>query len=202
MRFLKKERTNVGLQYYFRSSLALNLMVTNKETTHRVQNAFLSKLAVPGSLLFTKKTDGLACVKVVLSSTEQGVILYPIVPLSVDGQRGLKFDLREEATWSFSHITDPSDFLVQQLHVIPTALLKDKRMEDGRPFGMRLVVSDTKVYGAVRFCGLQGFPGWTCAGMQRFVQYCDIPCERMPKLAQDLLKLILTYLFPEFDDRH
>jgi hypothetical protein len=160
-------------------------LVENRGTPRRIKNAFLSKLPVASSLLFNKDV-GLGSAKLVFSPTRDGTICWPVIPHSVEGQRGLKLDLRDGATWSYIHITDPGKWLCQSASAIPPALLKDLRPEDGRPHGIRIVITDNKIYGIVKLSALNGFPGWTCADMKDLVRYFDVPCDVIPSLQKEL----------------
>ena len=161
---------------------------------------FLSKLAAPGSLLFHKDT-GIANGKLVLAATTKGVVCWPVLLASIDNQRSLKLDTRKDATWSYVHITDPTDWLCQLAAPVPPALLKDCRPDDGRPCGIRLVITDNKVYTIVKACALTGLDGWTCAEMKDLVRYFDVPCDGgIPTLEKDLATLLIKYLLPGIDE--
>lgn len=118
-----KDVGNTGIESYFASSAATTLMIENIETPHDVKNSFVSTFAVPGSLLINKEI-GLKESYVIFDCNEFAVLAWPAKLELVSGQKLVRFDLSEEATFKFIPITDMGKWICQSLYTIPPALLK------------------------------------------------------------------------------
>jgi hypothetical protein len=138
----------MGLDAYFDSGMATKLAVHAQDHPELIDDAFLSLLVVPNTVLF-HESDGLKGASVVLSASEFGVTAWLLKAKMVGGQKSFQMDLSKEADFKSVHITQVAGWFVQYLAILPPAACKDLR-PDGRPCEIRLATLGDTINGIVR----------------------------------------------------
>ena len=184
---------------YFRAGAATNLLVECVSTPIRVKTAWLSLLAVPGSLLYKEKCAP-SEVYYVVDSFAEGVIVWHVMPYVHGGKRRISFiGPTSKPRWSYIHITELDGWKCERISAIPPCRSSSK-MPDGSPKEITVGVPENNSFTILRFSGLNCFQGMTVPDMKELVKYLAVPVSRMPTLEKDLAKTLLDYLFPEKDD--
>ena len=175
-------------------------MVEHRLDPHAVQHLWLSLLAVPGSIMF-KEDLGIKSAKLVLNSSSVGIARYPVIPESVDCQHSFKLDLSEGASWEFGSLTQHTvdEWVVKDVRMTPPAEVKGDGA-DANLLKLRLVVTDDRARGMFRHSALRGFKGFSVSYLKALVKLLAVPCDAIPTLEMDLVRLLCRCVLPDLDD--
>ena len=194
-----KDIGSTGLDTYFNSGMATMLGVHAMNTPEIIEDAFLSLLVVPNTLLI-HESEGLKGAVVVFGASEFGVTAWPLRAKMAGGQKSFQIDTSEEADFKTIHITDVSGWFAQDLAILPPGACKDLR-PDGRPCGIRLAPQGDTIKGIVRNSVMHGCPLLTVPHMKKLIIKLAIPVERMPTQEINCSKVISQYVMPHLDDK-
>ena len=183
-----------GLDGYFNAGIATHLLIAARHKPHSVKNAFLNKFAIHGTLLF-HESEGLKSAKLVVDSTASGIVLWPLLPVLVNGQRSYKIDVSKIAKPTIVHILDPKGWLCQHLEVLAPASCKDL-VSENKPCGIRLAPLNSKLAPFIRFSCDNGFPDGSVHDLKELVYYLEVPCDSVPSVEIDLVTLLVKYIRP------
>jgi hypothetical protein len=151
-----KDVGSTGIQQYFNAGIATSLLIKARMNPLKVNTAWLARLAVPDSIIFNINV-GLKGAKLVLDANEFGIIVWPVRARVANGQRSYKIDLSEDTTVEYLHIHSLKDWCCQPLDQVAPAGCKEL-LPDGRPVGIRHVVTSTSSTGFLHFSADHCFP--------------------------------------------
>ena len=193
-----KDVSNMGIASYDLAGMATSLMVACKDKVLDAPNAFLSLLAMPNTIIFDKEI-GLSSAKYVLDATEFGVITWPTAARMINGKKELALDLGPDAKYEFFHITSLKNLVVQECEIGAPCEIQEKN-SDGMPFGIRPIIRTNTVKPMARHSCDNGFPGVIVDHLKKFVKYFEVPCEAVPSLEIDIVKLLVKFMRPTLTD--
>jgi len=174
-------------------------LLKNVTTPLDIKRSWLSRLAVPDSIIF-EQDKGLKSAKMVLEVTDYGVITWPVLPRLHGGQRSYKLDLDKDARHEYVHITDLKHWMCQSIDIVPPASCKELTL-DGVSCGIRAVVTSATVVGLLRFSAKHCFPGFRQHEFIELIKLLEIPVDTLPTTKGEATHVCLKYVLPLADDK-
>ena len=194
-----KDVGSTGIESYFNSVIGTSCLLKNVTTPLDIKRSWLSRLAVPDSIIF-EQDKGLKSAKMVLEVTDYGVITWPVLPRLHGGQRSYKLDLDKDARHEYVHITDLKHWMCQSIDIVPPASCKELTLE-GVSCGIRAVVTSATVVGLLRFSAKHCFPGFRQHEFIELIKLLEIPVDTLPTTKGEATHVCLKYVLPLADDK-
>jgi hypothetical protein len=182
-----------GLDYYFQAGMVTRLLLQKADTPLETKRAWLSELAVPGSVIIdnVKRLVGY-----VIESNQRGVVVWLLSERRISNQRILSFEYKgDKADYDYWFPVKPQDYTAAEVEVLPPGACMDIG-EDGRGPGIFLTLKTEKRYRLPVFSAMHGFVGMSVPVLTKFFHEIDCPVDPCPRLEWPLVTALMTFLLP------